>query len=119
MQYTVKNWPVRMNKPASDALKAMQHMHLVIPIPAYDMHCALIELGSLRKMLEGAVVQVRLVLRHWSINGKKSGEKPADTYMADLEDLLVLIPPLPTMVSPWKRKVLAMHPESPTKKRRI
>ena len=107
-----------MNQAAAGALEEMKPTHLVIPIPAYDMHCALIEPGSLRRMLEGAVVQVRLMLRHWSINGKKSGEKPADSYVADLKDL-VLIPPPPTMVSPRKRKVLAMHPESPTKKRRV
>jgi len=112
--FKIENWPTS-NLAAKQALGEIQTTHRVIPIPAYDMHGALIWPFHYRKYLENAVVEVRFTLRHWSIAGK-SAEVPSDTYSAEIVDMLVLIPPPPTTVSPRKRKVSAYHPTSPTKR---
>jgi hypothetical protein len=112
--FSIENWPTS-NTTASQALSELETTHRVIPIPAYDMHGALIWPSQYPKFLQNAVAEFRFTLTHWSIGGKDGG---VDAYTADIVDILVLIPPPPTVVSPRKRKVAAHHPSSPTKRSR-
>ena len=70
------------------------------------MHGHLIKLMQYRNQLEGAVVELHFELRHWSI-GRKEGEPHSDTYIADVTQIRVLVPPKPRVVTPMKCKVFS------------
>lgn len=112
---TLNKWPVRSDA-AREALTEMDGKFYVIPIPAYDMHGELIDPDCYRRRLEGALVAVRFTLTHRSVNSR-------DIYTADVENIRVLSPPKPTLVTPRNRgRVPAFDPMSPlplVKKRRL
>ncbi|KAI5997899.1 hypothetical protein EDD15DRAFT_2162451 [Pisolithus albus] len=125
--FTIKNWPV--NTAAEEELEGMKETHTVVPIPAYGMSGELINPQSYRNQLEGALVEIKFNLLHWSIAAKKSAAdnagnlEGADTYVADLDQIWVVAPPtaIPSS-SPRKRKVpdtidTDLATVSPTKKR--
>jgi hypothetical protein len=116
--FPIANWPVAQEA-AKQALKMIVDTHRVVPIPAYDMQGHLIAPIQYRSRLEGAVVELHFELSHWSIGGKET-EPSSDTYVADVTQIRVLVPPKPRVVTPTKRKVLRRIDllESPTKKSR-
>ena len=66
------------------------------------MHGALIWPSQYQKFLQNTVAEFHFTLTHWSIGGKAGG---VDTYTTDIVNILVLIHPPPTIVSPRKCKV--------------
>ena len=82
----------------------MLNMHIVNPIPAYDMHRYLIPPNLYRSHLAGAIIELHFELTHWLMKGR-NGEVSCDTYAADIVVICVLILLKPTLVTPRKRKV--------------
>ena len=85
-------------------LLTVLNMHIVNPIPAYDMHGYLIPPNLYRSHLAGAVVELHFELTHWLMKGR-NGEVSCDTYAADIVVIRVLVLPKPMLVTPRKRKV--------------
>ncbi|KAF8076842.1 hypothetical protein FPV67DRAFT_1445399 [Lyophyllum atratum] len=111
-EHKIENWPAVYDA-AKEALASMVDTHNVIPLPAYDMHGALLWPIHYRAYLEGALVQVHFNLTHWSI-GAKDSNPAVDTYVADISNIRVLTPPVAKgPVTPRKRKVSAKDPMTP------
>ncbi|KAF8061429.1 hypothetical protein FPV67DRAFT_1673075 [Lyophyllum atratum] len=107
------NWPAVYDA-AKHALAEMVDTHCVNPLPAYDMNGRLLKPSAYRENLQGAVVICHLNLSHWFIKGDLS-----DTYVANVVNLRVLVPPKPkAQVAPHKRKLCHMDPMAASKRQR-
>ena len=102
--FPTANWPVAQEA-AKQVLKTIVDMHHMVPIPAYDMQGHLIAFFQYCSCLAGAVVELHFELSHLSIGGKET-EPSFDTYIADVAQIWVLIPPKPWVVTLMKCKVL-------------
>jgi hypothetical protein len=68
-----------------------------------------------RAKLDGALAEVRFTLTHYLI-GKK--DDLSNVYTAELQEIVVIFPGKAGLVSPKKRKIFAVHPSSPSKKKK-
>jgi hypothetical protein len=118
--YTIHNWPAPTPAVRS-ALDAIALTHdLNIP-PFYDQHGMLISPNEgYRTRLAGAVVQVRFTLTQYTIGGRLTTRHPVRrVFCSDVAEVHVVFPPPPRVVTPRKRRIFAVHPSSPSKKRKI
>jgi hypothetical protein len=64
-----------------------------------------------KSMLTNAIVEVNFTLTHWTIGTKPGqGGENVDAYTPELYSMRVLRKPLPSIVSPRKRKVSSKYP---------
>lgn len=116
-EFTIEAWPVE-SEAARKELQAIKAAatHDIIPLPAYDVNGKLIRPQDYRHLLAGAVVEVHFTLTHWTIASRR-GDPPADTYVADVQYMRVLVPAPPSL--PRKRCISLTDPlSSPSKKQR-
>ncbi|OCH86571.1 hypothetical protein OBBRIDRAFT_806695 [Obba rivulosa] len=106
--YRMDGWPVS-SREARLALQDIRDTHRPRPLPAYDMHGALIPPTDYTKMLRGALAIVRFNVVAYTF-GKPP--KHRQTFCADVTYVRVLVPPTaPSLpVSPRKRRVHARDP---------
>ena len=117
-EFRLENWPC-LHEAGRDAIQEMIETHRVLPIPAYDANSRLIVPAQYPRALKDAVVIVHFSLKHWAIDS-------VDTYVADIVNVRVVIPPnLSELNSPRKRKIAVTDPfnsgpssPSPSKKTR-
>jgi hypothetical protein len=120
----MSGWPVHPD--AKPALERLRKTHRLFPVPAYKStglghKMELISPKVYRAELVGAVVEIRFTLGHWYIaekkeRGSEKGRAANNTFVIDLVDVKVLVPPAPPSVSPRKRKVSSFHCTSPLKR---
>ncbi|KAJ3572997.1 hypothetical protein NP233_g2710 [Leucocoprinus birnbaumii] len=97
-EFPTSEWPV----PAShaDALKEIADTHRVMPLVAYDENEALILPQNTQLALAGSLVEITFSLRHY-LMGKKNEEK-FDCFSGQIEQIVVIRPPGPTLPSPFR-----------------
>lgn len=93
--FAIENWPVRSEAAKAELADMVATGQWdVQPLPTYDIKGAPVVPELYQRRLEGAPVEVRFSLSHWSIPGKDS-ENGTDVYTADIERLRVLQVPVP------------------------
>ncbi|KAJ3730302.1 hypothetical protein C8R42DRAFT_568978 [Lentinula raphanica] len=113
--YTIANWPTSSPE-AARALEAIKDSHIVNIPPFYDMRYMILPPNSYRRHLEGAVAEIRFTLAHHII-GK--GNNLKNVFTADIVDIVIIHGPPARAVTPRRARVFAIHPSSPSKKRRL
>jgi hypothetical protein len=113
-ELTIKCWPAHFDE-AKKALLEMRDTHTANYINAYDVRGRMINPENYRKMLQGAIVQMRFTMTHFSIGAKKNKEEEAcDTYIGDIDSIRVVIPPKPVAPStPKHRRINLTDPVTP------
>ena len=99
----------------------MKDTYRVLPIPAYEQGGGLMYPTMYKHQLVDATVILNFSLTHWFIPAKPGQmQEASDIYSAEVLGIRVIRPPLPTIVSPRKRKVSTIDPfdesGSPSKK---
>ena len=85
----------------------------VLPIPAYEQGSGLMYPTMYNHQLVGATVTLNFTLTHWFIPVRLGQTQYAsDIYSAELLSMHVVHLPLPTIISPHKRKVSTIDPLS-------
>jgi hypothetical protein len=105
----LNDWPVHSDA-ADEELNNMKNNYRATPLAAYDIHDRLIEPGSYRQRLQGAVAEIHFNLSHSAFKGK-------DTYTADIHSMRVLKPPLPSTLPKKHRLPATFNP--PANRRRF
>ena len=91
----------------------MKDTYCILPIPAYEQGGGLMYPTMYKHQLVGATVILNFTLTHWFIPVKLGQmQEVLDIYSAELLGMHVVHPPLPTIVSPRKRKVSTIDPFS-------
>ncbi|KAI5991149.1 hypothetical protein EDD15DRAFT_2449176 [Pisolithus albus] len=113
--FSYRLWPLTKERHRAQ-LMALQHSHRLCPVPAYDLANDLLIPTTYRSCLQGAIVEIRFTLTHWSIATTKR-----DVYGGLIQLIRILVPPVPSAAAGNKRK-LALHldvDENPAKKERV
>lgn len=106
---------------AAATLNNMKDTYRILPIPAYKQGGGLMYPTMYKHQLVGATVILNFTLTHWFILVKLGQmQEVSDIYSVELLSMRVVHLPLPTIVSPCKRKVSTIDPfsesGSPSKK---
>ncbi|PSR99177.1 hypothetical protein PHLCEN_2v4191 [Hermanssonia centrifuga] len=116
------SWPVR-RKEAKQQFKNMKGRYYVSPIPAFKMWGDGIRPSTYEASLKGADVGVHFNLLHWPIGDIKYPKGLSDTFVGDLVNMRVYVPPKEVFSSsPAKRdwqKDRFTPDVSPSKLRRL
>jgi len=99
-----KNWPV--HERCKSSLEGLLSMHVVVPLPAYDIKGTLIPPDQYSRQLPGAIVQVHFAIQHCFIK-KDKNQTFFTTYVREINVLRAAGPP-PT--SPMKKQRVADGP---------
>ena len=99
----------------------MKDTYHVLPIAAYKQGGGLMYPTMYKHQLVGTTVILNFSLTHWFIPAKPGQmREELDIYSVEVLGIHVIRPPLPTIVSPRKRKVSTIDPfnesGSPSKK---
>ncbi|KAK7018795.1 hypothetical protein VNI00_018225 [Paramarasmius palmivorus] len=117
--YTMANWSAGSSPEAVEALDSIRDSHTLNIPPFYDQHYRLIAPSEgYRKKLEGSLAIIRFTLTHHIIGGDKKAKDMKNVFVADIVDIVVIYSALPRVISPRKRRIFAVHPSSPTKRKR-
>jgi hypothetical protein len=113
-EFRIENWHADSEqvRPYLEQL-IKEKSHAVVPLNAYDQYGDIIKPRQYESHLRGAVARFYFSLKHWDI-------KEQSTFVADIEQIRVLVPPPST---PSRRRKLslkdALTPElSPSKRQR-
>ncbi|EEB87594.1 hypothetical protein MPER_15007, partial [Moniliophthora perniciosa FA553] len=101
--YTIENWPAP-SPAVRDALDAIVDTHDISIPPFYDQHGYLIcPNEGYRGRLEGSLAQ---------------SKELRNVFVADIAEIHVVYSAPPRVITPRKRRIFAVHPLSPSKKRK-
>jgi hypothetical protein len=93
------NWPVPDQ--FQEQLSQIKRTHCVQPLRAY-MDNRFIEPNDVNGTLANALVEIHFTIKHYNI--RREGEKPFDSFTANIEQLTVLERGAPKQLTPYKRR---------------